>query len=340
MSGEKIPYHLRQNKHVERELFVDILSHIDRVLPIKQYLYVGFGGPYLEDFRVIHSHFGNPSMLSLEREPWVYQRQKMNVPYGCVECRNFASSEFIESFEEIIEDFSRTSNVLVWLDYAAAAQLRQQVTEVHSLVAKLRPFDVLKITLNANPATLGGDPTRETLDGLRLLRLETLRSRLGDYLSSTVGTGDITADRYPPVLVRALEVASQRALRSSDFLLQPLGIFTYSDSQHQMLTVTCIVLHRNQVTEFLQKSGLRNFEFGSATWDKVVRISVPYLSVREKFYLDQLLYKKTQQRDRSRLKASVSQKLTLGQSPAVTDEMIGQYLRFYRYYPHYHRIQF
>ena len=180
MSGEKVPYHLRQNKHVERELFLDILAHVDRVHPIKSYLYVGFGGAYLEDFSVLHSHFGNTAMLSLERESWVYDRQLLNVPYGCVKCRNTTSLQFIQEFEDIAANFRIAKNVLIWFDYASAKQLRQQITEVHALTAKLKALDILKITLNANPSVLGGDPRLEREDALRLARLETLRARLGD----------------------------------------------------------------------------------------------------------------------------------------------------------------
>src|SRR6185312_1491718 len=101
---------LRQNKHVERELFLDILAHVDRVRPIKSYLYVGFGGAYLEDFRVLHSHFGNTAMLSLEQESWVYDRQLLNIPYGCVKCRNMTSSQFIQEFEDTVAKLRTAKN--------------------------------------------------------------------------------------------------------------------------------------------------------------------------------------------------------------------------------------
>ena len=71
MSGERVPYHLRPNKFVERALFVELLSHINAVHPIADYVYVGFGGPYLEDFKILHQHFGIKNMLSLEQEAGV-----------------------------------------------------------------------------------------------------------------------------------------------------------------------------------------------------------------------------------------------------------------------------
>ncbi|WP_407928292.1 O-methyltransferase, partial [Collimonas silvisoli] len=57
MSGAYVPYHLRQNKAVDRQLFVDLLTKLNRYKAIGDYSYVSFGGPYLEDFKLVHSHF-------------------------------------------------------------------------------------------------------------------------------------------------------------------------------------------------------------------------------------------------------------------------------------------
>jgi len=59
-SGSTIPYHLRQNKAVERVLFEEQLKLVSTWLesleatPIEKYRYIGFGGPFLEDFKSIH----------------------------------------------------------------------------------------------------------------------------------------------------------------------------------------------------------------------------------------------------------------------------------------------
>src|SRR5258708_31145042 len=155
MSGEKIPYHLRPNKFVERALFVDILAHINRQSPISDYLYVSFAGSYLEDFKVIHSAFGNRKMLSLEQTDWVYQRQQFNAPYGCVRCTNKTSQQFITDYADILNSFGNPQ-VLIWLDYAAADKIREQLTEFEAIVAKLKRLDILKITVNASPSSLDG----------------------------------------------------------------------------------------------------------------------------------------------------------------------------------------
>src|SRR2546426_986975 len=106
-------YHLRTNKGVERLLFLDLLRRLDGRLPqqIESYRYVGLGGPYLEDFGMIHAAFGNRRMLSLELEPHVRSRQLINRPYARIEPTLDSTETFVEQYE--------TGNVplIVWFDY-------------------------------------------------------------------------------------------------------------------------------------------------------------------------------------------------------------------------------
>jgi hypothetical protein len=342
MSGEKVPYHLRQNKYVDRQLFIDVLSHINRARPIKRYLYVSFGGPYLEDFKVIHASFGNEEMLSLEQHPWVLERQKFNVPYGCVDCLHKTSAQFLEDYDEIVSQY-KSKNVVVWLDYADSTQTRQ-LAEFQALLQHMKPYDVARLTLNANPRTLGEETKQvppETAEQLRERRFEELRGRLGDFLPAGFGPDDMRPEPFGRLLLGCVRLASLQALAGSpNLVVQPLAVFTYNDAVHQMLTVTCILLEREEVQAFMEATGLGQYEFRSTDWESVVPIRLPYLSAREKLYLDGVLFKGTQRRERSKLKAGTKLRITLAKTAAESKEMVSQYLLFYRYYPHYHRIQY
>jgi hypothetical protein len=342
MSGEKVPYHLRQNKYVDRQLFVDVLSHVNRVRPVKSYLYVSFGGPYLEDFKVIHTNFGNENMLSLEQHSWVLQRQKFNLPYGCVDCVNKTSAQFLENYDEIVSQYS-SKNVLVWLDYADSIQTRQ-LTEFQALLQHMKPYDIVRLTLNANPRTLGEEVKQvppETAEELRERRFEELKKRVGDFLPAGSTPEAMQPEGYSRMLLGCVHLAALQALAGSqDYLLQPLAVFTYNDAVHQMLTVTCILLEKGEAKGFMEKSLLLKYEFGSTDWKTVVPIRLPYLSAKEKFYLDGVLFKETRKKQRSKLKAGTRLKITLAKTDAESKEMVRQYLLFYRYYPHYHRIQY
>jgi hypothetical protein len=341
MSGENIPYHLRPNKFVDRALFIDILAHINRHSPISEYLYVSFAGPYLEDFKAIHANFGNRKMLSLEQFEWVYRRQTFNVPYGCVDCTNNTSQQFITDYTTILDRFGRP-NVLIWLDYAAADAIRDQLTECEALVAKLRHLDVMRITLNATPSSIDGanDAEGETDEDRRARRLQVLQDRIRDYLPNGTSAEQMKNAAYPSLLLHSVRKAASNAMAGAGALVfHPLAAYVYKDS-HQMLTVTGIVLARSDVQIFLNRTGLDHYEFATNNWRDSIRINVPYLSPREKFYLDSLIYKQTTKNNRSKLKKSTKLKVTLASTDAVNKELAERYIRFYRYYPHYHRVHY
>jgi hypothetical protein len=342
MSGEKVPYHLRQNKYVDRQLFVDVLWHINRVRPIKNYLYVGFGGAYLEDFKIIHANFGNKNMLSLEQEPWVYARQKLNIPYGCVHCENKTSSQFLENYDLMVSHYN-TSNVLVWLDYAEPVRTKL-LNEFQALVRHMKAYDVVKLTLNANPRTLGEERYSyppETAEELRARRFEKMRARLGEFLPEGSGPEQVTPEGYVRILLGCVRFAALQALAGSpELVLQPIALFTYQDAQHQMLTATSVVLPRDGAQQFLEDSGLSTYEFATTLWDRSVNINLPYLSAREKLYLDQLLFKSTRKSERTHLIKGTRLKTVLAKEEADSQELVRQYLLFYRQYPHYHLIQY
>src|SRR5260370_41928488 len=101
-----------------------------------------------------------------------------------------------------------------------------------------------------------------------------------------------------------------------------------------MLTVTCILLERQEVRRFLRNTGFNAYEFASPDWELVVPIRLPYISVREKLYLDGVLFKNSRKKERTRLRSGTKLRMTLAKNAAESQEMVEQYLLFYRYYPH------
>jgi hypothetical protein len=208
----------------------------------------------------------------------------------------------------------------------------------------MKPYDIVRLTLNANPNTLAEEIKQvppEPAEHLRERRFEELRHRLGDFLPAGFGPDDMRPESYARLLLGCIRMASLQALAGSpELVVQPLAVFTYNDAVHQMLTVTCILLERDGVDEFLEATGLGQYEFGSNDWERVVPIKLPYLSAREKLYLDGLLFKSTRRKERARLRAGTKLRIRLAKTAAESQEMVSQYLLFYRHYPHYHRIQY
>ena len=62
-------YHLRPNKAVDRLVFLEILRVLELLVSsLDEYTYIGFGGPYLEDFRLIAQMFPTLEMISIEED--------------------------------------------------------------------------------------------------------------------------------------------------------------------------------------------------------------------------------------------------------------------------------
>ncbi|GHL58479.1 hypothetical protein ECZU31_17540 [Escherichia coli] len=56
---------------------------------------------------------------------------------------------------DFINRYNFDDKTIIWLDYATPSDLNAQLNEIVNLVTKLKPKDIFKITLNANPEALG-----------------------------------------------------------------------------------------------------------------------------------------------------------------------------------------
>ncbi len=148
MSGHAVPYQLRPNKFVERQLFLDILDFVRVWNGPSKYLYAAMGGRFLEDFKQVNSRFAIEHMISIESDKTTCQRQDFN-RLGFIECRKQTSEQFIDGFDRLVSEHPN-KRFLVWLDYTEANKRGKQLGEFRQLVSKLSPGDVAKITLNAN----------------------------------------------------------------------------------------------------------------------------------------------------------------------------------------------
>ena len=338
MTGASVAYHLRPNKHVERHLFVDLLDHVDRWKPLSKYLYVGFGGIYFEDFKLLHGHFNMGKMLSIENQKWVYERQKFNIPFGCIQPKNWDSADFVRDLDKLRAKY-KVENIVCWLDYATSVELANQLNEIRGLVPKLLPGDILKVTLPANPTALAAKRQDETEVDLQNRRLETLQTRLlgTQFLPEGVSPDQMTERNYPDVLTAAFRRTVSEAMQENvGNVFQPLGCYVYKDAS-QIITFTAIILQADQVQNFLVETEIADFELGGPSWE-VLRIEVPDLSLREKLKLDQVIFSKTGKHK----PMAVQTEMGLKFAPDVVDSrrMIGNYIKFYRYYPHYYRVTF
>lgn len=148
MSGHDIPYQLRTNKFVERQLFLDILDAVRIWNGPRKYLYASMGGRFLEDFKIVNDRFAIEKMISIEGDETTNIRQKYN-RLGFIDCQKAKSGEFVDDLDRII-DKHPDERFIVWLDFTEPKKRGKQLGEFQQLVSKLASGDVAKITLNAN----------------------------------------------------------------------------------------------------------------------------------------------------------------------------------------------
>ena len=232
----------------------------------------------MEDFKYLHSTLRIKDMISLEGDSNVAKRQLFNQPLSCIEIRTQRSSDFL-----INHSFDRPS--IVWFDYATPGDLAEQLGEVRQLVAMLTAGDVFKITLNANPESLG----RPREGDLRAFRAERAQERLNEYAPAVIDPDMVTAKNYPALLLHAIHSAAKKGVEGDRRLfVQPLSSFAYRDGQ-QMVTATGILLNHADKDPFLQSTRLEHWAYKNFTWERATPISVPDLSAKERMHIESLL---------------------------------------------------
>lgn len=314
-------YHLRPNKYVDRCLFVNALDRLNSQVNLQKHRYIGFGSYLFDDFKLVHDRLNIMSMISLEADASIYKRAVYNAPYRCIEIINETSTDFISG------DNWGEQNSVIWLDYVSPRAIGQQFNDIATLSTKVLPHDVIKVTFNANADTLGKADIG--LDA----RFAKLKSRIGEYVPSDATSDECTKDKYPILLLKCLHVMLSKCFRETKYdkrFVLPLFSTVYQDSDHRMLTFTCIILDNHEEEQII-KSQFGDISYVNFEWTCPSMIKIPELTVREMIEINKLL------------PDSNAEEQLLEQFNFVFDdkhEEITSYISFYKYYPSFHSVSF
>ena len=320
-------YHLRPNKNIDRRLFIQTLIGLNKVHNISDYQYTGFGSYLFDDFKLLHDTLNISNMISLERDPNEFKRAEFNKPYNCIEIKNIGSTEYISGL--MIDDGTHS---IFWLDFVSPSELGKQIADYASLLDRLNPYDIVRITLNANPSSLGKSITPDLLHETRLTALKEMIPY--QYFPETICAEHVTTEQYPLSLLKILKKVTVQLLTdtppySSNFML-PLFSSIYADGQ-QMLTFTGIVLDSHDKEATIRES-LKSYEHNTFSWDDPCKIEIPALSVREITELNKLL-------PNPEIREQLVEKFSFI-FPEQKGQAVDSYLSFYKYYPNYHQVSF
>ncbi len=318
MSKSSMYYHIRPTKVIDRMLFLELLTKLKEVcpIPIQKYQYIGFGAESFEDFKLVHRQLEINDMISLEFDKRTYLRQQFNRPYECIQLINKSSADFIREYE-----FDNPT--IIWLDYCDAGQIREQISEICALIGKMEENDILKVTFNANPSAYGTPKNEKDEIVIENARLEELRSRVGEYLSSPINHTAVKRKNLPQTLIDALKNAVNNECSKEKQML-PLSTCVYADGQ-QMVTFTGMIYRdKNKVMPIREM--IETWPHGGDIAD----ISIPALTIKERIEMNALLPGATLDQIKGKEVRHAFEK----------DSDIENYIKYYKYYPNYHQIMY
>jgi hypothetical protein len=314
---------------VDRELFLSLLTRLTPTLGLEGYHYVGLGGAFLEDFRLVHARLGITKMTCIETDEQVHKRQLFNRPIASIDCVH-------RRLEDYLDEYEFDTPAIIWFDYTDPKDITTQIERFAQTIGTVPIGSVLRVTLNANPTSLGKpDPNdlsvevegeasedRALKPTIQEWRLARFKERLGALSPSGLTAEGMTCKTYGLSLLRALKLAVENeALSFRDRRIVWALATHYADGQ-PMVTATLVVCSsEDQAIEKLVKS----WEFYTTT-DAPHRLALPALSTLERLTME------SNNNAESKLGFDLPES-KMGENPFEA------FRKFYRIYPHFSRVE-
>jgi len=340
LSPHKHPsYHLRPNKAVDRCIFVELLQTLDLLRPLKDYVYIGFGGPFLEDFRLLAQTFPYLKLISIEADEQTHERQRFHLCSSKMKVENRTFKEFLAT------GFPSDRPVIVWADYTDMR--RERLLEAADIARLAMPWSVFRITVKAE------NPIRSALDLMKPKRIpqhvppkkerdfRRIQKRYRDdwavdgisFDSAWFEWERFTDEGFPVLLRRMIErVIVGSCSRPKTFV--PLHAVKYSDGTI-MLSLTGIFCP-DEDRENLLNHFKESCEFcgeGNGTIDE---IDVPVLTTKERLALDKIL--PTRDRDGAMCFKELGYLIEGDDSESDSARKLQHFERYYRLYPYFGKL--
>jgi len=316
VSASGLPYRLRPNKFVDRELFAELVSLLVAERGTDSYAYISMGGNHLSDHMAIYRRAGLRKLYAFDSDPDVVMRQRFNAPFDGIVCESHSSAELVSDIDGIVQSMG-VQNVIVWLDYTEPKHL-EQLGEVQAISKNLQTGDILRVTMNVDFKSLHkreselndrekGLPVDEKQAAL-------MKRVLGGFLPRRITRigQDGTAGAVAESVARACQMGLDEGPRPNS--PTPLLLTEYRDSS-AMLTVTMLICDARGEPRVPS-----SWSFGPQDWSSVERIVAPDLSPRERLALDKEMHGDAD---------TVASVLRFPLEP----EAVRSYARFHRFYP-------
>jgi len=319
-------YHLRQNKAIDRLLFLELIQLLKSSASIdfNLYEYFGFGGPYLDDVRMLHEAFPALNCNSIEKNLHTHHRQKFH--------RNSKNTTLhrsdIKSF--IRSEFDVDTQSIFWLDYTNFTP--DCLDEFSEVLQKAGEYSVVKITVRSEPDVLALSKAKKFLNAKLIAELtesciQDFYYQFGAYLGGPPDKSEFNPANFPSLVQSIICLAAKKTLPYlSGQTYQVLNSSKYADGV-LMLSVTGIKCPTSNTSEI--KAIYKKWPFSDFDWSDPDHIDVPDLSVKERLSLEKHLPCKAG--TGKQLQKSLG--YNIDNSLSASHRKLIQYEKFYSYFP-------
>ena len=314
-SFKKINYALRPGKHASRRMLCEIFGRLRPFQPVDEYVYVGFGSVWFEDFILFHRLLGVREMISIERDKSARHRIEANKPFNNITVHYRSASEVLPRLDWRCRHF-------VWLDYEDPLST-EILLDVKTVAARSRSGTVIAVSVpckRAYEVELAEDDPKGP-SAIERFRDVFGRKRVAPTVSELQlegwPFGALSRKLLKSEIQTSLAIRNGTAVRQDHLSFKPICNIEYDDGTNMTIIVGIVFAARdkNAVTDcgfehldFLPKRGRR------------VRINVPKLTVREIRTLEQQLPK------------HADEKFDRGSIPAIEATA---FAKLYRYLPNF-----
>ena len=339
-------YHLRPNKAIDRFMLIEILKCFDGITTFE---YIGFGGPFLEDFRLLHQYFPAISLICIEKNQATYKRQHFHKVTKNMSLLQMPYQNFLSQ-----HDFRKKS--CVWLDYTTFD--KNCLSEFCDTIQRVQEGSIVKITVRSDTdEDIIPQYTESILSLISTCIKENFSfdEKTQDELIETLNNiikkeensqsfqklflaefAEYLPDNYEQYLKNSnqqkllIKLIFKQAVISScagDMFFLPVNC-TYYNDQTEMMSLTGVVINRSQTEQI--KHLLSKFKFLDTAWDSYPqKIDIPMLSIKERLKLEKYLpLKKTTGRI---LHKALGYNVMNKEKQSL--EILKLYNDFYKYYP-------
>ncbi len=331
-------YHLRPNKAIDRLLFVEFLRTYSRWRSKIPSTYIGLGGAFLEDFRLMSQEFPELSLVCIERDAETKKRQ---IFHKCSSRMRF----YLGTYSEYLAtQFPTHKPVVVWADYTQMT--RECLSEVSGTVRKAVEGSMIRFTVKAESPAFGtlGIKARKFPERMPVEKekafaefRDSFRSRMAVdrvvFPNEWFEWQSFSIEGYPRLLSRMLTAVANGACSAPKRIL-PLHAAMYSDGTI-MMSWTALVCHDADFSP-LHEHFRRTCEYYSLAESGIALIDVPILTTKERLAIAKLL--PTKNVDGVRTAKSLGYLLDGEASDTETKHKLEQYELYFRLYPHFGKI--